>query len=217
MDPKIKSATQENNKEEKEQGKVTDSQEKLSEQSESVNSSNPESRAAEKTETPSPEEQLVCEKDRLLRLSAEFDNYKKRKQREIDEFRKFANESVFRQVLPVVDNLERAIDAAQNNADHVSLLEGVRMTHKEIIKFLEMFNVKPVKADKEPFDPNFHQAVTRQETDEFAENTVVAVLQNGYLLHDRLIRPAMVVVSKRPETSDKKQETDDKGQEEKTE
>jgi molecular chaperone GrpE len=145
-------------------------------------------------------EQLSAEKDRLLRLSAEFENYKKRKQREMDEFKKFANETIFRQILPVVDNLERAIASAETNSgEGTNLLEGVKLTHKDILKLLEMFSVKVIKAGNEPFDPNFHQAVTRQETDEFPENTVTAVLQNGYLLHDRLIRPAMVVVSKRTE------------------
>jgi molecular chaperone GrpE len=145
-------------------------------------------------------EQLAAEKDRFLRLSAEFENYKKRKQREIDEFKKFANETIFRQILPVVDNLERAIASAETNSgEGTNLLEGVKLTHKDILKLLEMFSVKVIKAGNEPFDPNFHQAVTRQETDEFPENTVTAVLQNGYLLHDRLIRPAMVVVSKRTE------------------
>ncbi len=141
--------------------------------------------------------QLESEKDRVLRLSAEFENYKKRKQRESEDFKKFANESIFKQMLGVVDNLERAILAAEENLDEGGLLEGVKLTHKEILKLFETFNVKLVDAEKQPFDPNFHQAVTQEETDEFPENTVTSVLQKGYLLHDRLIRPAMVVVSKK--------------------
>ena len=142
-------------------------------------------------------EQLESEKDRVLRLSAEFENYKKRKQRESDEFKKFANETIFRQLLTVVDNLERAIFSTKENSDEGGLLEGVKLTHKEILKLFETFNVKPVEAENQPFDPNFHQAVTQEETDDFPENSVSKVLQKGYLLHDRLIRPAMVVVSKR--------------------
>jgi len=141
-------------------------------------------------------EQLASEKDRILRLSAEFENFKKRKQRESDEFKKFANEAVFRQLLTVVDNLERAIFSTKENADKEGLLEGVKLTYKEILKLFEAFNVKPIEAEKQPFDPNFHQAVTQEETVEVPENTVTTVLQRGYLLHDRLIRPAMVVVSK---------------------
>lgn len=149
-------------------------------------------------------EQLESEKDRVLRLSAEFENYKKRKQRELDEFKRFANETVFRQLLTVADNLERAIFAADNASDEDGLLGGIKLTHKEIIKLFETFSVKPVEAENKPFDPNFHQAVNQEETDEFPENTVTSVLQKGYVLHDRLIRPAMVVVSKRAEKETEK-------------
>jgi len=148
-------------------------------------------------------EQLASEKDRVLRLSAEFENYKKRKQRELDDFKKFANETIFRQLLTVVDNLERAILSTKDNSDEEGLLKGVQLTHKEIIKLFETFNVKPVEADKQPFDPNFHQAVTQEETDDLPENTVSKVLQKGYLFHDRLIRPAMVIVSKKIEKKTK--------------
>ena len=148
--------------------------------------------------------QLESEKDRVLRLSAEFENYKKRKQRELDDFKKFANETVFKNLLSVVDNLERAISSAEDGSDEGGLLEGVKLTHKEILKLFETFNVKPVEAENQPFDPNFHQAVTQEETDEFPDNTVTTVLQKGYLLHDRLIRPAMVVVSKKVEKETEK-------------
>lgn len=142
------------------------------------------------------EEQLASEKDRALRLSAEFENYKKRKQRELDDFKRFANESVFKQLLTVVDNFERAIASQQNHSDLEGLLKGVELIHKEIVKLLETFSVKTVDAENQTFDPNFHQAVTQEETDEVPDNTVTQVLQKGYLLHDRLIRPAMVIVSK---------------------
>ena len=148
-------------------------------------------------------EQLASEKDRVLRLAAEFENYKKRKQRESDEFKKFANETIFRQLLTIVDNLERAIFSTKENSDETGLLEGVKLTYKEILKLFETFNVKPVEAENQMFDPNFHQAVTQVKTDEFPENSVTAVLQKGYLLHDRLIRPAMVIVSKRVEEETK--------------
>ena len=98
-------------------------------------------------------EELASEKDKTLRLSAEFENFKKRKQREIDDFKKFANESVFRQLLSVVDNLERAISSAEENKDDAGLLEGVKLTHKDILKLFESFNVKPVEAENQPFDP----------------------------------------------------------------
>lgn len=187
-------------KKRKEDKKTKDSPEKIPEKPEpSEKDSIEASDKIENDDIKNLKDQLDAEKDRLLRLSAEFENYKKRKQREIDDFKKFANETIFRQMLPVVDNLERAIASAETNSDEGALLEGVKMIHKDILKLLEMFSVKVVKAGNEPFDPNFHQAVTRHETDEFPENTVTTVLQNGYLLHDRLIRPAMVVVSKRIE------------------
>lgn len=148
--------------------------------------------------------ELASEKDRVLRLSAEFENYKKRKQRELDDFKKFANETVFRQLLTVVDNLERAILSAENHSDEGALLDGVKLTHKEILRLLETFNVKLLDAESQPFDPNFHQAVNQEETDKFPENTVTAVLQKGYLIHDRLLRPAMVVVSKKLEKQTEK-------------
>ena len=157
-------------------------------------------KGSKKTKTDESQElkdQVASERDRALRLSAEFENYKKRTQREINDFKKFANESIFRQLLSVVDNLERAIDAAQENSEESALFEGVKLTHKDIVKLFETFSVKPVEADNKAFDPNFHQAVTQEENDEFPDNTVTTVLQKGYLLHDRLIRPAMVVVSKK--------------------
>jgi len=142
------------------------------------------------------EDQLNEQKDKVLRLSAEFENFKKRKQREIDDFKKFANETVFRQLLSVVDNLERAIDSATDAVEETSLLEGVKLTHKELLKLFESFSIKRVEAENQPFDPAFHQAVTHAENNDVPDNTVTNVLQKGYLLHDRLLRPAMVVVSK---------------------
>ena len=96
-----------------------------------------------------------------------------------------------------MDNLERAIFSTKENSDEEGLLEGIKLTYKEILKLFETYNVKPIEAENQPFDPNFHQAVTQIETDDFPDNTVTTALQKGYLLHDRLIRPAMVVVSKR--------------------
>jgi molecular chaperone GrpE len=135
--------------------------------------------------------------DRLLRVSAEFDNYKKRALREADEFRKFANESLIKDLLHVVDNLERAIDSASESGDaNACVVEGVGMTRDEILKTFSKYGVSPVEAVGKPFDPAYHQAIMQEETDEHPENTVVSEMQKGYLLHDRLIRPAMVVVSK---------------------
>jgi len=134
--------------------------------------------------------------ERFLRVSAEFDNYKKRAAREAAEFKKFANETLVKEILPILDNLERAIESSDTDSEAQNgLVEGVDMTLKEMLKVFEKFNVKPIDAVGEPFDPCFHQAVIQQESDSHPENTVIKELQKGYLMHERLIRPAMVVVS----------------------
>ena len=147
--------------------------------------------------------------DRLLRVSAEFENYKKRAAREMNDFRKFANESFVKAMLPVIDNLDRAIESS-NNEKHTdsSMIEGVNMTLKEILKVLEQFGVKRFDSLGDTFDPVLHQAVMQEETDRHAENSVVKELQKGYMIHDRLLRPAMVVVSKKPENRKKKEHTE---------
>ena len=134
--------------------------------------------------------------DRFVRLSAEFENYKKRASREMSEFRKYANEMIIRELLPVVDNLERAIESSGDDENANScVVEGVGMTLKEILKVFDQFEVKQVESLGQPFNPGFHEAMMREESDECPENTVIKELQKGYLMHDRLIRPAMVVVS----------------------
>jgi len=134
--------------------------------------------------------------DRLLRVSAEFENFKKRSSRQMSEFKKYANESLLLDILAVVDNLDRAIDfAANDEAEKESLIEGVKITIKEIFKIFEKYSVKPIKAMGETFDPAFHQAIMNEESDKYSENTVINELQKGYMIHDRLLRPAMVVVS----------------------
>lgn len=138
--------------------------------------------------------------DRLLRVSAEFENYKKRAAREMSDLRKYANENIAKAMLPVIDNLGRAIESSGNDG-HVnsSLVEGVDMTLKEILKILEHFGVKPFESVGESFDPAFHQAVMQEETEEHPGNIVLKELQRGYMMHDRLIRPSMVIVSKQKE------------------
>jgi molecular chaperone GrpE len=134
--------------------------------------------------------------DKYLRVCAEFDNYKKRAAREVGDFRKYANETLLKDLLSVIDNLERAVESTQDVKEAADgVVEGVEMTLKEILKIVERYGVKPVEALGEPFDPSFHQAVMQEESDSQPENTVLTELQKGYLLHDRLLRPSMVVVS----------------------
>jgi len=141
--------------------------------------------------------------DRLLRVAAEFENYKKRNAREMNDFRKFANESFVKAMLPVVDSLDLAIGSASNDQQaNSSVVEGVTMTLKEIYKIFEQFGVKPIESIGKTFDPVFHQAMMQEETEAYPENTVSKELQKGYMIHDRLLRPAMVVVSKKKEVSE---------------
>ncbi|OGP57850.1 MAG: nucleotide exchange factor GrpE [Deltaproteobacteria bacterium RBG_13_49_15] len=145
--------------------------------------------------------------DRLLRVSADFENYKKRMNRESESFKKYANESLIRELLPVVDNLERAFDSASLNQEaSQSLVKGVHLTISEIQNIFKRFSVKPISSVNKPFDPAFHQAVIQEETDAVDENMVIKELQKGYLIHDRLLRPAMVVVSKSPANQNKDNE-----------
>jgi len=140
--------------------------------------------------------------DRLLRVSAEFENYKKRTEREMADFRKFANESILKEILILVDNLERALSSSGDQPHEEScVVEGVSLTINEIMKVFDKFSVKPIEALERPFDPNFHEAVMQEETDEYPENTVLKEFQKGYMIHDRLLRPAMVAVSKAKETN----------------
>ena len=134
--------------------------------------------------------------DRFLRISAEFENYKKRSAREMDDFRKFANQSLIKEMLAVVDNLERALVSSNGNSSvDKCMTDGVNLTLREILKVFEKFNVKSIKSIGQPFDPNFHQAMMQEETDDYPENTVITELQKGYMIHDRLLRPSMVVVA----------------------
>jgi molecular chaperone GrpE len=141
--------------------------------------------------------------DRLLRVAAEFENYKKRTAREMDDLRKFANESFAKAMLPVVDSLDLAIESSRNDQQtNSSVVEGVTMTLNEIYKIFEQFGVKPFESLGKTFDPVFHQAMMQEETEAYPENTVSRELQKGYMIHDRLLRPAMVAVSKKKEESE---------------
>jgi len=138
--------------------------------------------------------------DKYLRVCAEFDNYKKRSTREMNDFRKYANEALLRDMLTVVDNLERAIDSSNNHSENnFSVVEGVHMTLRGILDLIEKQQVTPIESVDKPFDPQFHQAFQQEESEDHPNNTVLKEFQKGYLLHDRLLRPSMVVVSKKKE------------------
>jgi molecular chaperone GrpE len=155
------------------------------------------------TTEPTLEEQLASAErlaqenhERFLRAAAELDNFRKRKEREISDLRKYANQTLLRELLGVVDNLERALAASLESDEPESLMTGVEMTLKELLKIFDQFGVQPIESLQQPFDPNLHEAVMQEASDDVPANTVLRELQKGYLLRDRLLRPAMVVVSK---------------------
>jgi molecular chaperone GrpE len=133
--------------------------------------------------------------DQWLRLGAEFENYKKRMQKEKFDVMQFGNESLLRAVLPILDNLERAIDHGKKMKANGTLLQGVETTLRQFLAILERFGVKPVAAMGESFDPEKHEAVSQAESDQEPDR-VISELEKGYLFHERLLRPAKVLVSK---------------------
>ncbi len=135
--------------------------------------------------------------DSRLRLAAELENFKKRMTREKEEHMKYALESFAKELLPFLDNLERAIESARESKDIEKLLEGLDLTLSGYFKTLEKFGLKMFAAEGKRFDPNFHEALTTEVSPDVEENTVIKELLKGYTLHEKVLRPAMVVVSKK--------------------
>jgi molecular chaperone GrpE len=143
-------------------------------------------------------EELAGLNDKYLRLAAEFDNYKRLAQRDQRDQIRFGNEHLLKELLPVVDNLERAIKSSREGASSDALIQGVDLTLKQLTGALARFSVVPVETIGRPFDPATHQAVTSVASDSIPKQHVVDEFQRGYLLHDRILRPAMVSVSSGP-------------------
>ena len=143
------------------------------------------------------EEELVTARDDVLRAHADAQNVKRRAEQDVEKARKFALESFARELLAVVDNMERALEATAGQDEAVKpVTEGVELTLKSFLDALRKFNVEAVDPQGEPFDPNLHQAMSMVENSEVEPNSVIAVMQKGYTLNGRLLRPAMVMVSK---------------------
>lgn len=140
--------------------------------------------------------------DKHLRLAAEFENYKRLAQKDQRDYARFASESLLKELLPIVDNLERAIKAAKEapkeGAKADSLIEGVELTLKQFMDLLAKAGVRQIASVGEQFDPARHQAVARVESPGAPDNTVVEEFQKGYLLHERMLRAAMVTVASAP-------------------
>lgn len=143
--------------------------------------------------------ELAETKEKLLRSQAELDNFRKRSRREADEAERYREFGLLRDLLPVLDNVQRAIEAAEKTAEAGSLLAGFRMTAQQIEKLLGDHGCTPIEADGKPFDPEVHEAILHQPVAGVPEGQVVGAVSRGYRLHDRVVRPAQVIVAKRPD------------------
>ncbi|MGL4514926.1 MAG: nucleotide exchange factor GrpE [Lacipirellulaceae bacterium] len=150
------------------------------------------------SDAPSADDQLAAERDRSLRLQAELQNVLARTARELNEQRRYAPLDVIRDLLPAIDNIDRAIDAAEKSPDPTTLLEGFRLVRQQLASVLERSGCKPIEAAGAPFDPHLHQAILQQPSADHPAGTVMLVAQGGYQLHDRVVRPAQVIVASSP-------------------
>jgi molecular chaperone GrpE len=149
--------------------------------------------ASDNKEESEAEKQLADMNAKYVRLMADFQNQKKRFEKEKADIYQFANEDIVKSLLEVIDNFERALDASQD--DGSKFREGMEMIFKQLMGALEKAGVSEIKALGEEFDPNFHNAVMMEETDEFESNKVSGVMQKGYTLNSKVIRPSMVKVA----------------------
>ena len=139
---------------------------------------------------------LEAAKDRVLRSQAELENYRKRAAREIQEHERYANLPLMHDLLPVLDNIERAIAAAEKTQDVAVLLEGVKLVARQFEETFARHHCVRIGALHLPFDPHLHHAISQQATDDFPPNTVLLVAQPGFQLYDRVVRPSQVIVSR---------------------
>lgn len=146
-------------------------------------------------ESTSAEEQIQELRDKWLRAQAELDNFRKRARKELEDERRYRDLPMLKDLLPVVDNLQRAMEAAEKNTESENLLHGVKIVADQLHGVFKLHDCHPIQALGEPFDPNLHEAIQQQPTDEYPPGTVVYVTQIGYRLHDRVVRPSQVIVS----------------------
>jgi molecular chaperone GrpE len=150
------------------------------------------------------QEQAQDNYDLYMRTYAEMENIKKRGTREREELAKYANESLIKEILPVIDSLEKAISHARDDENSSALVQGLELTRAGLMKTLEKAGLEEVEAMGKPFDPNFHEAVSQQKDDTVASGHVMIELQKGYALNGRLIRPSTVVVSSGKDTDEER-------------
>ncbi len=142
------------------------------------------------------EQSLKDAEDRLMRSQAELENFRKRSRREYEDAQKYREIDLLRDLLPVLDNVLRAIEASEKTADVESLKSGFRMTAQQIEKLLDAHGCKTIETDGQPFDPAVHDAILQQAAPTAKPGTIVGTASRGYRLHDRVVRPAQVIVAK---------------------
>jgi molecular chaperone GrpE len=158
------------------------------------------------------QEELQIFQDKYVRLAAEFENYKRRAQRDQSDAIRYANESLLKNLLSTIDNLERAIQSGKDAGATGALLEGVELTHKQFLETVGKLGVRQISSTGNVFDPTMHQAVAQVESDTTEPNTVIEEFQKGYFLHDRILRPAMVTVAKEKSDQTEPSSTKDTGE-----
>ena len=143
--------------------------------------------------------------DQLLRLRAEFDNYRKRTNSEKEALAHYSKEQILYNIVTIIDNFDKALDAASQKANPESLRKGMELIYKLLKDMVEKEGLKHIESEGCSFNPEFHHAVESRVTEEYEDGQIIEVLQKGYMLKDRIVRPAMVVVAKREDSSDQKQ------------
>ncbi len=145
-----------------------------------------------------PQDPLAEANDRVLRTQAELENYRRRARRELEDQARYAAMPLLRDLMPVLDNMERAIEAAEKAEETGSLLDGFKMVKQQLETILQQQQCTVIDAHGKPFDPNLHEAISQQPSDEHPPGTVMLVAQTGYQLRDRVVRPSQVIVSTAP-------------------
>ncbi len=188
--------------------KIETEDEEISENESAEVEETPVAEIVEEEEGPSELEQAQQEakdlRDEMLRMRAETENLRKRLQKEKQDSIQFANERLIRQLIPIYENLDRALKAPDTNVE--SLKEGVKLTSDQVLALFKKENVEPIKAVGEPFDPSIHEVLSQMESNDHDENTVIEEYSKGYLMNGRVLLPSKVVTSKKPQN----EEPDDK-------
>lgn len=144
------------------------------------------------------QQELAAARDRALRLQAEMENLRGRTSRELADTHRYAALPVVRDLLPVLDNIDRAIEAAEKDDSAGNLLDGFRLVRQQLLTILSQHKCEEIAAEGEPFDPQFHEAILQQPSDDVPAGHVTMVTQTGYRMHDRVVRPSQVIVSSGP-------------------